>query len=97
VRTAEAALRSARTILFFAPLPRRDGPLAVAGGIGVGGKNVALPWFDPATQTYLARRVENPACEIVAGKFGVREPAPGCVEIPLQKIDLVLVPASRLI
>jgi 5-formyltetrahydrofolate cyclo-ligase len=85
-------LRSARTILFFAPLPGEMDLWPLLEESVSAGKMVALPWFDPATQTYLARRVENPACEIVAGKFGVREPAPGCVEIPLQKIDLVLVP-----
>jgi 5-formyltetrahydrofolate cyclo-ligase len=30
--------------------------------------------------------------EILSGQFGIREPAPTCVEIPLADLDLVLVP-----
>jgi 5-formyltetrahydrofolate cyclo-ligase len=85
-------LRSARTILFFAPLPGEIDLWSLLEETVQEGKAVALPWFDPATQTYLTRRVENPAGEIVAGKFGVREPAPGCPEIPPEKFDLILVP-----
>jgi 5-formyltetrahydrofolate cyclo-ligase len=85
-------LQSARTILFFAPMSGEIDLWPLLEESVPAGKTVALPWFDPATQTYLARRVENPADEIVAGKFGVREPASSCVEIPLEKFDLVLVP-----
>jgi 5-formyltetrahydrofolate cyclo-ligase len=85
-------LRSARTILFFAPLPNEIDLWPLLEESVQAGKTVALPWFDPATQTYRARRVKNPADEIVIGKFGVREPAPGCLEISLEKFDLVLVP-----
>jgi len=68
-------LQSARTILFFAPMPGEIDLWPLLEESVPAGKIVALPWFDPATQTYLARRVENPAGEIVTGKFGVREPA----------------------
>lgn len=85
-------LRSARTILFFAPMPGEIDLWPLLEESVQAGKTVALPRFDSATQTYLARRVENPAGKIVAGKFGVREPAPSCVEIPPEKFDLVLVP-----
>jgi 5-formyltetrahydrofolate cyclo-ligase len=85
-------LRSARTILFYAPLPGEIDVWPLLEESVSAGKTVALPRFDPATQTYRARRVENPAAEIVSGKFGVREPAAGCGEIPLEKFDLVLVP-----
>ena len=56
------------------------------------GKICALPFFDSATKTYSARRVQNLATDIVTGKFGVREPAASCAEIPLEQFDLVLVP-----
>jgi 5-formyltetrahydrofolate cyclo-ligase len=85
-------LRSARTILFFAPISGEIDLWPLLEESVPAGKTVALPWFNPATQTYRARRVKNPAGEIVTGKFGVREPAPSCVEIPLEKFDLVLVP-----
>ena len=56
------------------------------------GKIAILPQFDAATQNYVARRVQNLRDEIVAGQFRVREPKPDCEKIPLNKIDLVLVP-----
>ncbi|HEY1489955.1 MAG TPA: 5-formyltetrahydrofolate cyclo-ligase [Verrucomicrobiae bacterium] len=55
-------------------------------------KICALPAFDAATQTYSARRVKNLETDIFTGKFDVSEPLPSCVEIPLNKFDLVLVP-----
>jgi len=85
-------LQSARTILFFAPLPGELDLWPLLEESVPAGKTVALPWFDPATQTYRARRVENLAGEIVTGKFGVREPAASCREIPSDQFDLVLVP-----
>jgi 5-formyltetrahydrofolate cyclo-ligase len=85
-------LQSARTILFFAPLPSEPDLWPLLEESAPAGKAVALPWFDPVTRTYRARRVEDPADEIVAGKFGVREPASSCAAIPLEGFDLVLVP-----
>jgi 5-formyltetrahydrofolate cyclo-ligase len=85
-------LRSARTILFFAPLPAEIDLWPLLEESVQERKTVALPWFDRATQTYRARRVENPADEIVTGNFGVREPASTCPEMPLEQFDLVLVP-----
>jgi 5-formyltetrahydrofolate cyclo-ligase len=83
---------SAHTILFFAPLT--DEPdvwpvLELSLALGV---NCALPFFDAEKKTYGARRLQNLAADIVAGKFGVREPAAGCAEISLNKFDLILVP-----
>ena len=56
------------------------------------GKILALPFFDAGKKIYGARQVENLATEIIAGKFGVREPASSCAEVPLNQFDLVLVP-----
>ena len=85
-------LPGARIILFFAPLANEIDLWPLLEEQLAAGKAVALPWFDSATQTYHARRVVNLAGEIVAGKFGVREPASSCAEIPLEQFDLVLVP-----
>ena len=56
------------------------------------GCTCALPFFDAEKQTYGARVLNSLATEIVVGKFGVREPAASCAEIPLNTFDLVLVP-----
>ena len=88
----EMQLHSAHTILFFAPLPDELDVWPLLEKFRAAGKICALPGFDSATQTYSARQVSNLATDIVVGEFGVREPASNCVEIPLEKFDLVLVP-----
>ena len=88
----EAQLRSAHTILFFAPLPDELDVWPLLEKFLAAGKICALPFFDSVTQTYSARRVQNLAADISIGKFGVREPASSCAEIPLEKFDLILAP-----
>jgi 5-formyltetrahydrofolate cyclo-ligase len=83
---------SASTVLFFAPLPDELDVwplLELSMALGV---TCALPFFDAAKKTYGARILNHLATDIVAGKFGVREPAATCAEIAFDKFDLVLVP-----
>jgi 5-formyltetrahydrofolate cyclo-ligase len=88
----EAQLRSARSILFFAPLADELDVWPLLEKLLTAGKICALPFFNAATQTYSARRVQNLAADISIVKFGVREPAANCPEIPPEKFDLILVP-----
>ena len=88
----KAQMPSAHTILFFAPLPDELDVWPVLELSLALGMNCALPFFDAEKKTYGARQLQNLAAEIVAGKFGVREPAASCPEIPLDQFDLVLVP-----
>lgn len=87
-----AQMPSAHTILFFAPLPDELDVWPVLELSLALGTTCALPFFDAEKQTYVAREIKKLATDIVVGKFGVREPAAGCAEIPLEKFDLVLVP-----
>jgi 5-formyltetrahydrofolate cyclo-ligase len=83
---------SARTILFFAPLPDELDVwpmLEMSLALGV---TCALPFFDAAKKTYGAKIIQTLATDIVTGKFGVREPASNCAEIALNQFDLILVP-----
>jgi 5-formyltetrahydrofolate cyclo-ligase len=84
--------KNAALVLFFAPLPDEADVWPLLEETVTSGKIAALPRFDPADRSYAARRVQDLRGEIVTGKFGVREPGPSCVEIPLTQIDLVLVP-----
>jgi 5-formyltetrahydrofolate cyclo-ligase len=90
----KAQMPSAHTILFFAPLPDELDVWPVLELSLALGTNCALPFFDAEKKAYGARRLTNLAAEIIAGKFGVREPAPDCAEIPLNQFDLVLVPGT---
>jgi 5-formyltetrahydrofolate cyclo-ligase len=87
----EPQLRSAQTILFYAPLPDELDvwPLMEKW---LKSKICALPAFDAATQSYVARRVTNLETDIAEGKFGVSEPSPECEKISLDKLNLILVP-----
>ena len=52
------------------------------------GKTVALPAFVPGTNCYTARQIVDPARDLMAGKFGIREPLPSCPEVPVKPAGL---------
>jgi 5-formyltetrahydrofolate cyclo-ligase len=85
-------LSSARTILFFAPMPDELDVWPLLELSLALGTTCALPFFDAEKETYGAKEITKLSTDIVTGKFGVREPSPACAEIPLDKFDLVLVP-----
>ena len=84
--------KNAASVLFFAPLPDEVDVWPLLAETVAGGKIVALPRFDPADQTYAARRLQNLQNEIAIGPFGIREPKSSCVEIALSRLDLIVVP-----
>jgi 5-formyltetrahydrofolate cyclo-ligase len=88
----KAQMQSANTILFFAPLPDELDVWPVLELSLALGTTCALPFFNAEKKSYVARQLKNLEADIVAGKFGVREPASNCAEIPLDKFDLFLVP-----
>jgi 5-formyltetrahydrofolate cyclo-ligase len=55
------------------------------------GKLVGLPRFDASTGSYHAARIVQ-RTDCTPGKFGALEPNAGCPAIPLNHLDLVLVP-----
>ncbi len=79
------------SVLLFAPLPDELDVWPLVELALVAGKTVALPAFVPGTNSYVARQIIDVARDVVPGKFGVREPADACVEVPLNQLDLVLV------
>lgn len=82
----------ASSVLLFAPLPDELDVWLLAELALAAGKRVTLPAFVPSTSSYVARQIVDPASDVIAGKFGVREPATTCVDVPLNQLDLVLVP-----
>ena len=89
---AQPFFQKAASVLFFAPLPNEVDVWPLLEQSLAAEKTVALPFFDRDKNNYSARQIKNPADEIVSGKFGVREPTSICVEIPPDRINLVLVP-----
>lgn len=84
--------RAAKSVLFFAPLPDEPDVWPLLAEALAANKIVALPSFVPGTTTYTARRIVDPARDLVIGKFGIREGADLSPEMELNQLDLVLVP-----
>jgi 5-formyltetrahydrofolate cyclo-ligase len=82
----------ATAVLFFAPLPDEIDVWPLLEESLAAGKIAALPQFDTATQNYVARRVQSPQSDLMAGPFWIPEPKPTCPEIPMNALKLVLVP-----
>ncbi len=83
---------SANSVLFFSPLPDELDLWPLLEEALTEGKIAALPCFDTETQLYTPRRVNNLRVELVSGRYGIREPAAACIEMPMADLDLVLVP-----
>ncbi len=88
----QSVFQNAGSILFFAPLPEEPDLWPLLNEMLAGKKMVALPCFDADNETYVPRHVQDIHVEILSGKFGIREPATTCIAIPLDDLDLVLVP-----
>jgi 5-formyltetrahydrofolate cyclo-ligase len=90
--TAAKIWREAKSVLLFAPLPDEPDLWPLLGQGLAENKHCALPSYVPATGVYVARRIADPVRDLATGKFGIREGAESCPEIPLNQLDLVLVP-----
>ena len=88
----ENVWREARSVLLFTPLPDEPDIWPLLSEALAAGKAAALPSFVPGTNTYTARQIIELTRDLVPGKFGIREPAATCLEVPLNRLDLVLVP-----
>ena len=84
--------RNADSILLFAPLPEEPDVWPLLSELIAAGRAVALPAFVTGTSAYTARQIIKPSRDLVQGRFGIREPAPSCPEVALNRLDLVLVP-----
>ena len=89
---AQRDWKEACCVLLFAPLADEPDvwPIMVRGISE--GKVIALPHFDAVSDSYVARRIQNPETELRPGKFGIREPVEHCEPLPLKRLDLILAP-----
>jgi 5-formyltetrahydrofolate cyclo-ligase len=88
----QALWRSAKAILFYAPLPDELDLWRLIEDSLANRKVVALPRFQPEQGAYVACLITGAGSDLVAGKFGIREPRESCPIIPLNRLDFVLVP-----
>jgi 5,10-methenyltetrahydrofolate synthetase len=56
------------------------------------GKQLLLPRINKAERQLELRRVNDPAADLVAGVWGIREPGDHCPQLPAATVDFILVP-----
>lgn len=84
--------RNSNSVFLFVPLSGEPALEVLLELALAGGKRVAVPAYDPATETYLAREVRMSETDLVPGRFGVREPHEGCPPLPVGALDFAVVP-----
>lgn len=89
---ASAAWQSARAVLLFFPVASEPDTAPLLTDALAAGKLLALPRFNAAANAYEAVRVIDPVRELATGPFQVREPVAACPTVPLNRLDLALVP-----
>ncbi len=88
----QAVWRRARSILFYAPLPRELDIWPLMERALREGRIAALPRYSAAQGDYVASWVQDPVNDVRTGRFGIREPLETCATLELNRLDLVLVP-----
>jgi len=84
--------KKARSILFYAPLGDEPDIWRLLEDTLAAGKNAALPRFIAERDCYVACKIQNLEQDIMAGRFGIREPVEACARLELNGLDLILVP-----
>jgi 5-formyltetrahydrofolate cyclo-ligase len=82
----------AKSVLFYAPLLLEPDLSPLMTDALAGGKTIALPRFVRETGCYAAFQVTNPAEDLTRGNFGILEPLSTAPSVPLNQLDLALVP-----
>jgi 5-formyltetrahydrofolate cyclo-ligase len=90
--SAQPAWQAAETILFFAPLAGELDIWPLVDEAIMANKSVALPYFATLLDRYVACEIHELDRDLKVGRFGIREPADRCLQIPLNRLDFVLVP-----
>ena len=89
---AQPIWAGARSVLTYSHLEQEIDLTPLTKQALDGGKTVAFLAFDEAAERYRARGVGSPERDLRPGRFGILEPAKDCPEIPLNQLDLILVP-----
>jgi len=84
--------RSAKSVLFYAPLAAEVDVWPLVADSLAEGKTVLLPRFDPRENAYIACSITHTVKDIREGRFGVREPVESCPRFAGNHLGLILVP-----
>lgn len=89
---AQPIWRESKSILFYAPLAQELDLSPLMTDALISDKTVALPRFIAETGQYAAFQVTNPADGLTRGNFGILEPLSTAPSVPVNQLDLALVP-----
>jgi 5-formyltetrahydrofolate cyclo-ligase len=89
---ARTEWRLARGVLLYVPRPDELDLWPLAAEALARGVQLALPRFDAARGVYQAALVRDLARDLRPGRYGLLEPGPDCPAVPLNRLDLLLVP-----
>jgi 5-formyltetrahydrofolate cyclo-ligase len=84
--------RNARRLLLYSPLKDELDVWPLAEKALREGKTICLPRFMPERGEYEVCRIENIGKELISGHYGIMEPCVSCASVPLDCLDLALVP-----
>ncbi|MEY4385983.1 MAG: hypothetical protein RLY20_1266 [Verrucomicrobiota bacterium] len=84
--------KESRSVLLFSPLPQEPNIRPLLHDALAKGKTTALPRFNPNLSSYEAAILTGSDRDFVKGKFGILEPSLSCRAMPMNRLDLVLVP-----
>lgn len=86
------AYRAAGTVAAYASFGSELSTSAFIAKTLADGKQLILPRINRAQRALELRHVIDPAADLVAGVWGIREPAEHCEIVPVAMIDFMLVP-----
>jgi len=81
----------ATSVLCFAPLPGEPDITLLIDDALHANKTVALPRYDASSKDFVAAKI-SARSQCISGAFDALEPDAGCPVIPLNQLDLALVP-----
>ncbi|MFI4917003.1 MAG: 5-formyltetrahydrofolate cyclo-ligase [Phycisphaerales bacterium JB060] len=88
-----APMASARRVMVYLSMRGEASTGAIIERLLEAGVEVAGPRVDWDARTITPARITDPMSDVVEGNLGVPEPAPAAPGMPLETIDVVLVPA----
>jgi len=86
------AYRAAGVVCAYASFGSEFDTADFCSGVIAAGKRLLLPRINRAARVLELREVENLGSDLVAGVWGIREPAERCPIAPLTSVEFLLVP-----
>lgn len=83
---------AARAILLYAPAADEPNLTSLASAAASEGKTIGVPAVAWNYGTLHPKIVQDLGPSLIAGKFGIRVPSPAAAPLPLDAIDLIIVP-----